>query len=162
MLALTVQQPWADAIASGLKPVENRKWAPRMDVYGQDLAIHAARAVSAESNGHSLARYRKVAGHAARPIEDMPLAAVVAVVRLVGAVNVESRRVLGNLSEARIAEVLSSPWTYGRWALVLDHVRRLATPVPCRGALMLWRLPVEVARQVSHTTVVDALQARGL
>ncbi len=38
MKALTVRQPWADAIARGLKRIENRTW--RTDYRGQ-LLIHA-------------------------------------------------------------------------------------------------------------------------
>lgn len=45
MKALTLRQPWAWAVASGHKKVENRVWAPR---YRGPLLIHAGVAVEDE------------------------------------------------------------------------------------------------------------------
>lgn len=39
-------------------------------------------------------------------------------------------------------------WWFGGFALVLANPRPLVTPVPCKGALGLWRVPDDVARQV--------------
>lgn len=42
MKTLSVIQPWATLICSGIKDVENRTWAPPMDAVGQKLLIHAS------------------------------------------------------------------------------------------------------------------------
>lgn len=42
MKALSIRQPWAWAIVQGLKPVENRTWAPR---HVGELLIHAGQMV---------------------------------------------------------------------------------------------------------------------
>lgn len=39
-------------------------------------------------------------------------------------------------------------WWFGGFALVLANPRPLARPVPCKGALGLWRVPSDVARAV--------------
>lgn len=44
MKALTVKQPWASAIVSGRKDIENRSWAPR-SIVGQRILIHAGKTV---------------------------------------------------------------------------------------------------------------------
>ena len=51
MKALTVRQPWASLITSGVKQVENRAW--RTNHRGR-LAIHAARAVDKTADSHGL------------------------------------------------------------------------------------------------------------
>jgi hypothetical protein len=43
MYALTILQPWAWAIATGLKSVENRTWRPPDAAIGQLVAIHAGK-----------------------------------------------------------------------------------------------------------------------
>lgn len=41
-------------------------------------------------------------------------------------------------------------WWMGGFALVLDDVIELATPIPCKGALGLWPLPTHVAEQLAR------------
>jgi len=144
MRALSIKQPWADAIASGLKPVENRSWPPWPSIIGESIAIHASAAPKRAAEGE----YRRLAGRAARPLGDMPLACVVATARVVGALNVESGQVVGDLTQRQRDRVLSSPWTEGPWAWLLDQVRALDAPVRCRGALSLWGLPAPALRRV--------------
>lgn len=138
MLALTVKQPWADAIARGLKLLENRSWAPPRGRIGEDLAIHAA----VRDDRAGLERYRELAGDEARPLETMTKGSIVAIVRLVGALNLGTGEVLGDVEPG---EVRASPWAAGPWVWVLADVRSLPEPVPCRGALGLWAVPKALA-----------------
>lgn len=39
---------------------------------------------------------------------------------------------------------LSSPWFFGPFGWALDEIRPLAEPVPCKGALGLWRVPEHI------------------
>lgn len=42
MRALSLWQPWDRVVVRGLKPVENRTWAPPVSIWGQPLAVHRA------------------------------------------------------------------------------------------------------------------------
>lgn len=48
MKALTVKQPWASLIASGIKGVENRSWKVPKSIQGQRIAIHAGKGFDAD------------------------------------------------------------------------------------------------------------------
>ena len=43
MMAVTLHQPWASLIATGLKTVETRSWPGRASLIGERIAIHAGR-----------------------------------------------------------------------------------------------------------------------
>ena len=43
MKAITLKQPWASLVASGLKQVENRTWAVPRSIRGERIAIHAGK-----------------------------------------------------------------------------------------------------------------------
>lgn len=43
MRALTLWQPWASLVASGAKMIETRSWAAPRGLWGQRIAIHAAK-----------------------------------------------------------------------------------------------------------------------
>ena len=63
MKAVTVRQPFAWAIAAGFKDVENRSWAPRIEL-GEIVAIHAA--VTAP-DADDVRRVQKLIGRRAKP-----------------------------------------------------------------------------------------------
>lgn len=39
---------------------------------------------------------------------------------------------------------LKSPWFFGPFGWILEEIRPLAEPVPCKGALGLWTVPAHV------------------
>lgn len=52
-----------------------------------------------------------------------------------------------DLTDARrdaVRELAFGDYTAGRWAWVLDDVRALPDPIPCRGGLSLWDVPADV------------------
>lgn len=122
MLALTLIQPWAWAICHAGKRIENRDWKPAARVLGQRIAIHAGK----KRDDQGLILSQGIA-----PPRELPLMAVVATALLADVVSVSEDR-----------------WFAGPWGWVLADVRVLAEPVPCKGALGLWRLPPEVALAV--------------
>ncbi len=157
MIALTIWQPWCWGIAAGLKPVENRVWAPPARAIGAPLAIHASkRKLTTGDSEEALAfqllvripevglRFR---GERWPTWRELPLGAVCAVVTLAGAVH-ESGRVLGPISVERAAAIRRDPFWVGPWGWVLDDVQALLEPVPCRGAQGLWTLPANVEAAV--------------
>lgn len=141
--ALTVQQPWASAIASGCKPVENRTWSPvRWGLRaGEWFAVHAsgrlptdAHTVYAQLRAEGLLSRSRIALPA--DARGLPLGAVVAVVRLVDAQPTTSAN-------------RATPWhAVGQIGWELADAWALPRPVEVTGALGVWKLPDDVAREV--------------
>lgn len=123
MKALTLHQPWASAIAVGLKRYETRSWSTN---YRGPLAIHAGKSVPA----YAREDYEDAPAAIARP---MPLGAVVCVAELVACHRTEVRG-----PSVSIEERFWGDWSHGRFAWELVNVRVLTPPIPARGAQGLW------------------------
>lgn len=141
MNAFTIHQPWAWAIAHAGKCYENRGWPPPAWAIGHPLAIHASK-VCDEFDAASLERDLGIT--IPRPLAT---GAVVAVAMLAGWTSVEPEcRLPGGGFVANLPEA----WWSGPIGWILDDVVALPSPVPCRGLQKLWRLPEDVAAEVSH------------
>jgi hypothetical protein len=148
MKALTMTEPWASLVAICENTIETRSWSTR---YRGPLAIHAAKGFPADAR--RLCRqppYRAVlARHGYASADHLPLGSVIAVAVLADVLEFDrdslrkaregARRGLLPEHEAEFGDF--SP---GRFGFVLRDVRRLAAPVPVRGMLGLWALPVDV------------------
>jgi ASCH domain len=132
MRALSVQHPWAAAIAYGTKRVENRSWtAPRWAI-GQAIAIHASKKPDISA--------RPPAGEA-WPEHRMHLGAVIAVATVAGCHH--------SSAAGECPGPKCSPWAaLGQYHWHLADIRPLPNPVPCKGMLGLWRLPEDVEKLV--------------
>ncbi len=123
---LTLFQPWASAIALGLKKIETRGWKTS---YRGPLAIHAARAEPFPLEGVP-----------ELPAGPYPLGALVAVC------------LLEDCSPALMApsELEGRLGSYGpgRYAWCLKAVRALARPIPFRGQLGLFPIDEKTIRQI--------------
>lgn len=127
MKALTLHQPWASAIAAGLKRYETRSWSTS---YRGPLAIHAGKSVppyAREFLSALLKQEREVLP------EPMPLGAVVAIADLVTCHRITTGGLLVSPYERSWGD-----WSDGRFAWELASVRVLTPPVPARGAQGLW------------------------
>lgn len=165
MRALTLTQPWAGLVASGIKLVENRprRIAPR-DLFGQRFAVHASRQIDRKAWQRIIEIEPKVALDYPGPMEPSArvhrLAGITSAVIAVATLRHELH---GGWNEDAIAEHKASlfeqlqilvgdgrqvRWFFGPVGYILADVRALATPVPCRGALGFWSLPTNVERQV--------------
>ncbi len=131
MKALTIQQPWAWAIARGPKRVENRK---RLTSHRGPLLIHAGKgedylAGTLPHDWHPL-----IPGLPS--FELLPRGALVAVCNLVECVRVEDLR--GGLFPAVPPD---DPFLEGPWCWILDEVEPLAAPVAWAGQQGLFDVP---------------------
>jgi hypothetical protein len=120
MKALTICQPYAELIARGEKPIENRTWPTR---YRGPIAIHASKSRSWME-----------------PEDDeqypgMAFGAVVAVADLVACLHLGDPP--GFRWPERWERLARHEHTNGPWCFVLENVRRIE-PVPCRGAQGFW------------------------
>ena len=173
MIALSLLQPWAHAVAHLGKPIENReKW--RGCSYRGEIMIHASKGVGTiddfDSACETILDIVKPAPGRARLAMLRPFAEMRTGVR--GRHHAEgvwfpapSLHRGGIVARARIDGVIASErdfaayaanvvdgeaqraWWFGGFALVLADVE--AVPfVPCAGALGLWRVPAEIEAQI--------------
>lgn len=133
MKCLSLHQPWASLVAYGLKGIETRGRKPTTRYRGP-LLIHAAKCWDYD-NRKAWDRIRKAfprnvaAAFPPDEIDDLPLGAVVAAVRVVD---------VREMTEAWIAEQTTlelevGDWSPGRFGWVLEGVQRPQIPVPLRG-----------------------------
>lgn len=157
-LALTLHQPWASAIVSGPKRIENRIWAPPSGVIGRRIWIHAGLSYATDRHAEVLDLW---------PALDelvLPTGAIIGSAVVTGYVHDQPDggvRVVG----AGTHEMFDDPWWIGPCGWLLGDVRALPEPVPCRGAQKLWRIPADaLARcRAQHAPSTDAgpVQAQG-
>jgi len=149
MRALTIKQPWAWAIAHGSKRIENRSWPT---AYRGEIAIHAGARSGwdhvAEDSPLLRQEWRRLghlAAHLERNSEWIDFGAVIAVARI------------ADCHDGALEQGECSDWA-NRWDFhwVLAQVRPLTDPVPCRGALGLWRLPGDVEAAVRAQADAEA------
>ena len=176
---LTVRQPWAWAIVHGQKDVENR--VRSLGPYRGPVAIHASLALDheydvrligeavgrlARSTRAGLELVAKHAGAVRTPGNEITerfgnLGAVIGVVDLVGS-HAYHRTGSGCRSNLRhMRPVLCSPWALpDHHHLELANPRPLATPIPAKGRLGLWRpdpdLTAAILAALPKETIPDA------
>jgi hypothetical protein len=150
--ALTLTQPWAGLVASGVKLVENRprRMIKRED-FGKPFAIHASREIdesvydriaeiapdilTIERRGNSVIHTVPCFRDWYRFSRDT--SAVIAVATI--------DRVVATTTTLTDDE---RRWFFGPIGYVMRDVRALAEPVPCRGWQGFWTLPDDVERRV--------------
>jgi hypothetical protein len=151
----SLKQPWATIVARGLKPIENRDYPPPRAMMGEVFAIHASKRWDADGTPW----IRKTwAGH-----DDVEVAlgdatlvrsAIVGVARIIGYLKREDRLFYtytaagGRMVADRDHPMLANPWFFGDYGYVLENMRELATPIPCKGALNFWRMPEDVEAEL--------------
>lgn len=130
MRALTLHPWWAWLVASGHKPTENRSWAPSLRP-GETIAIHAGARRPSRDDRARVADQLQRAGlsHLLEEVLAAPRSAIVGTVVYAG----HDERMLSVWDVAPTAE---HP--------VMLHWRvcsaQQVAPIPCSGALGLWRL----------------------
>lgn len=154
MKALTVQQPWAAAIATGAKTVENRTWATK---YRGRISIHAGTRWS-ERGGFDM----RIAGwHGRRMFGDRFAAACHPLPHAelfpTGVIIATAE-----LADCHPDTGCCEPWgessyddrdgtrrvNVHHW--LLEDVKLLAAPITARGALGLWTVPPDIEKELSQ------------
>ncbi len=137
MKALTLTQPWATAIALGLKAYETRSWGTG---YRGPLAIHASREVDSIQVESAVRSGLAVP----RDPDRYPRSTIVAVAQLTAVV-----REVPGLTDA---ERFWGDFSQGRYFWRLENVVRVV-PVACRGHLGLWDVPDDLARRIASVAM---------
>ena len=138
MRCISLWQPWASAVALGLKRIETRHWSTN---YTGKLAIHAAKRWTGDERDTAA----MFAGLYDLRLAAPPLGAIVATARLVRCDRSEDilRRGIGKMEEAL------GNYGPGRFGWILDDITMLAEPVPFRGMQGLFDVPDDLIAQAS-------------
>jgi hypothetical protein len=164
---LTLHPEHAELFRLGLRNVETRGWATR---YHGPILLHASR----RDPDSAVARRDPLNGPAMAAIphgNPLPCGAIAAVADLVDCVPMtntwpenDGRHLL--VSDGALTVYRGHPhhephegldvtdqlpygdFAPGRWAWILEDIRPLPEPVPCRGAQGLWNVPADVEAAV--------------
>jgi activating signal cointegrator 1 len=135
MNAISLLQPWASAIAAGIKTVETRSWGT--SVRGP-LAIHASKTMKQDQRHFVLRQPQEdlifLSNIGIMDSYDLPLGAVVATCELVDVVQFTRE----NVEHFTDREKRWGNFEYGRFGLILSNVKRLEKPIPAKGMLGIW------------------------
>lgn len=138
MRALTLWQPWAFAVVSGQKHVENRPWAPPAFMFGERIAIHAGKKYDVEgeafleTHGVECGEYARCRVHGA----------IVGVATIVGVMRKDQHA-------SDDGPRRDDPMFFGPYGWKLDDLRECKTPIlDVKGMLGLWHLTPELAGRV--------------
>ncbi len=151
MKAISLWQPWASAIALGIKSIETRGWRPPCGTLRQPLAIHAARHDDRASRDffcREVLRKPEIADLFARvgivEFDALPFGAIVCTTSLLGAFSTNCNPPA--YLAARKDDELWGNFSPGRWAWFLGPVTRITPAVPCIGSqgFFEWNLPADL------------------
>jgi hypothetical protein len=134
--ALTVRQPWAWAITTGLKTIENRGWR----IPPGPCWLHAGARTRWDDDAADSPLIREAWELAGYPLAELnpdttliPFGAVTALITFIGA-----HHSIDCASECGLCD----PWAaHGQVHNQLTVTRTLNQPVPCRGMPGLWPVP---------------------
>lgn len=138
MKAISLTEPWATLVAIGAKRIETRS-RNFVGSFRGPLAIHASGAFPKWA--------KEMCGEepffSALIHNELSPGCIVATCNLVDVLPMEARGCLPGVFEQY--PDLDTPqeqgfgdFSFGRWALVLEDIKRLDKPVPAKGALGLW------------------------
>lgn len=133
LMALTVIQPWASAIAMGLKTIETRSWGTR---HRGPLVIHAAatdRGEVAFDKGYLFEAYPAFDAYLQDALPAVrPRGAIIAIGRLVACTPAERAP---SSTEEKLGH-----FGRGRWGWQIEAVWPLPQPIHTKGRLGLWEV----------------------
>ena len=124
-VALSIQQPWAEAILRGYKPVENRTW---FTSYRGPLLIHASLRWNAAGE-------KFILDHLGRNQESTLL------------LKRAGERRGGVIGRARLTDCVirhDSEWFEGPHGFVFEQPEAFPEIIPCRGRRQLFIVPPEI------------------
>lgn len=147
--AISILQPYASAIISGPKRVENRGtvvWRPPRG--GHWVAVHASK------GWYDVDPWSwDVIWPESPDLDDEAAWTRGAILGVMHVAEVRSYASRGDVAGA--ARMYHGPWAFGPVCYLIDDVRALREPIPARGALGLWAVPGE------HHAALDGLVTRG-
>lgn len=164
LYAVSIRQPWATWIALGEKKYETRTWKPDTEHIGNLVAIHASKKFLDEDQKLCLTdRTHRLLCHERNMMTgDFPCGYIVGVARMRDFLTVVESPTSGvRLMQSTLhrnnyiappvrglQEDVLGDFSVGRCVWELSEPAALANPIPSRGALSLWAVPMIVRREV--------------
>jgi len=137
MKALSGTQPWFWSILHAGKDIENRSWPT---TFRGTVALHTSKGMTKAQYQEARIFIEKLCPGAVVPREaELVRGAIVGVVEIVGCL-----RKLPLISEK------DSPWFFGDYGFILENPRTLPEPIPCKGALGFWQVPMGIEMQIKE------------
>jgi len=140
--AVSLTQPWATLVAIGAKTFETRSWPT---YYRGPLLIHAAKGFPGNARAlcymDSFSETLQRAGY--KRASELPTGALIGIVTLVECISTADA-----LEGIDAAEHAFGNYGRGRFAWKLTEAVKLVQPIPCRGALGLWKAPEEIVESL--------------
>lgn len=131
MKAISLWQPWASAIALGLKRIETRGWSTN---YRGPIAIHAAKRWGREQR-----EFAAIEHTLGRLPARLPFGAIVAVAEIEGCeLSWRLRPTVGAI------EKIYGDYGEGRFGWQLTNIVALPEPIPYRGSQGFFKVPDEL------------------
>lgn len=175
MKVLSLTQPWATLVAIGAKRVETRSW--NTNYLMKPLLIHASKTFPlwAKSLVHDPAFFESLRSHpdfvgltSPQIVQALPLGAVVCQCRVFGTRTTQMVRdglASGHSWYKAVfteKELEFGDYSLGRWAWILEAIKKFEVPVPAKGALGLWEWPLEAPiPQLWKTEISDSAATPG-
>lgn len=161
MRALTLTQPWAGLVASGIKLVENRpRRMIKVEDYGRPFAIHANRQMDESVYKRAVEIAPELAPRGPYSWSDDRWYKLSRVAGAVIGVATISGCIMGRADlpfhEGELVPPEQLRWFFGPIGYVLRDVIALPQPVPCRGWQGFWTLPADVEHVVRQQLPCDA------
>lgn len=157
MRALTLTQPWAGLVASGIKRIENRpRPIIKREDFGKPFALHAGKAIDESVYGRIFDIAPELPGRT--PAEygcrwhrlSRITSAAIGVATVERAVMLRPDGAVVDMHTGERVDLGDQlRWFFGPIGYVLRDVRALATPVPCPGKQPFWHLPPNIERAVT-------------
>ncbi len=122
MKAITIWQPYAQAIVLGLKRFETRSWATK---YRGRIAIHASKKALTKQSKILAQKY---------DIEDCPFGKVLLIADLTDCILMTE----DFIKKQKQSELDFGDWQIGRYAWKLENIRLLDAPIVISGKQGLW------------------------
>lgn len=165
---LTLWPEWAYAIVHLEKPVENRGWPPPKIMEGKWMGIHAGKKIGgsemSERDGmecmlltadHAGVRFSQSHPSDIRDLRTLShLEQAELVFRTTKAVRLQSSHLvavvrLGSAKPPEVSDRVMRGWRrLSQWGWEFSEMAPLTAPIPCKGALGLWRLSEEMTARV--------------
>lgn len=154
--AISLTQPWATLLAAGIKTIETRSWATW---HRGLLVIHASKAMPKQAKDVASQYGTALVGLGYGDCDQLPKGAIVGVCTVTEVLEIHS---LYHRHESAWCTAQAGPlgkpptafpipyidcglgdYSPGRYAWLTRGHQRTA-PIPCKGALGLWRVPEDI------------------
>ena len=158
MRALSLTEPWASLVVMGEKKIETRSWKPYVF---EAVAIHASKGFPKSARNfattNSYCSRSLFHGHFAH-VDQLPLGEIIGTAEIVGYLPTE---VFTNQNDETHRQLLKQTavnfsaqerefgnYSENRFGWILRNPLMLKTPIPCKGALGLWKVPADIEAQI--------------